>query len=1081
MNRWILLFIVLLFFLGCAQPGNQLEDSNWPMFRRDLQHTGVNNVKAVRQEQICELKWKFQTMAGVLSSPAVADGMVYFGSKDGHLYAVDIKTGRLHWKFETERGNWVVSSPTVADGIVFFGSNDDHLYAADTRTGKEMWKFEARDEVYSSPAIHNGVVYIGTIYALDFKTGKEKWQFQAGREIFSSPAIDGSTVYFGGEHDDLYALDIEAGEKKWKFETKGDVQSSPAVYDDVVYFGSNDGNLYAVDTKTGNEKWRFKTGARVFSSPAAADGMVYFGSKDQHLYAVDINTGKEEWRFKTHGEVLSSPAISTGTAFFGSKDGNLYAVEMKTGREKWRFKTGGEIFSSPAVVDGVVYFGSEDGNLYAVRFIDQKKQVKAGNGKLFPIKQYGKWGYINKKGDIVIEPQFDEADTFSEGSAPVRIGGKWGYINQTGIVVINPIYDEAGGFFEGLAAVKIDDYWGYINQRGGYVIKPKYDEGGAFYEGLAAVKIGSKYGYIDKRGRMLIHPQFDKAAGFSEGIAGVEIENMVCYINGKGKFVWKPTVDINAKSPFPKTHDKDILWVRTYGSSDKSEWPYIVQQTSDDGYIIAGAVDYISRNTTYSGGSMFLIKTGSQGKQQWSRTFHRSCFIHARSLQQTDDGGCIIACNISPYPHARGSNPSGVDGLLIKTDNAGNLQWERTLGEPPDLERIDCVQQSSDGGYIIAGNTLSNKPYFAGAGRHDLWLIKLDAQGESQWKRSFDRSNQYRRISFVRQTSGGGYAFAYRVSKEKRVVCLINTDMHGRIQSIRQFNEFPGNYVIKSLSQTFDGGLLLFGPVFDKNGYYDLLIKIDAQCKKQWETSLSRGKDTILYSRHQQTSDGGFILAQSIKSIKTDYDIHLIKTGEKGKKQWERTLGIPGNQSVRLRAIQQTLDGGFIIAGQTSFSGDNSDILLIKIKEKSGEYKSIPGEKDSMEDRGRFKKHSGKREIQLFDDFSSDIGWRDETSGDFTIRDGQLNWNAKRSKVQKMYIPIEEYSGNFQVNFDFQLAHRQNNVWLEVGLAESLTGAQNDPVNDPIGTFIKFGWIGGGTPYSVYYVIPLARYYNPRD
>jgi hypothetical protein len=114
-------------------------------------------------------------------------------------------------------------------------------------------------------------------------------------------------------------------------------------------------------------------------------------------------------------------------------------------------------------------------------------------------------------------------------------------------------------------------------------------------------------------------------------------------------------------------------------------------------------------------------------------------------------------------------------------------------------------------------------------------------------------------------------------------------------------------------------------------------------------------------------------------------------------------------------------------------------------------------------------------EIPFFDDFTFDIGWVNETCGDFIINNGRLNWNADRGFVQRMYLPIDSFSGNFKLSFDFQLTHRQNNMWLIVGLAESLTGAY-DLKSSPLGTFIRFGWTGGGTPYNVYYVIPLAYY-----
>jgi hypothetical protein len=114
-------------------------------------------------------------------------------------------------------------------------------------------------------------------------------------------------------------------------------------------------------------------------------------------------------------------------------------------------------------------------------------------------------------------------------------------------------------------------------------------------------------------------------------------------------------------------------------------------------------------------------------------------------------------------------------------------------------------------------------------------------------------------------------------------------------------------------------------------------------------------------------------------------------------------------------------------------------------------------------------------EIPFFDDFILDIGWVNETYGDFIIDNGVLNWNADRGIIQRMYVPISSFSGNFQLSFDFQLTHRENNIWMIVGLAESLTGA-HDLKSSPPGTFIRFGWIGGGTPYSVYYVVPLAYY-----
>jgi len=114
--------IGLILLSGCTKPGDHAKGA---MFRANLQRTGVYNTKGVHQ--LTELKWKFKTEDKVFSSPAIADGVVYFGSNDGNLYAVDIKTGQEKWKFKTE--SWVYSSPAIADGVVYFGSADGNLYA----------------------------------------------------------------------------------------------------------------------------------------------------------------------------------------------------------------------------------------------------------------------------------------------------------------------------------------------------------------------------------------------------------------------------------------------------------------------------------------------------------------------------------------------------------------------------------------------------------------------------------------------------------------------------------------------------------------------------------------------------------------------------------------------------------------------------------------------------------------------------------------------------------------------------------------------------------------------------------------
>ena len=256
------------------------------MFRGDLQHTGVFNNSGIVSTNT-EL-WQFKTQMAVDSSPAVENGVVYVGSVDDYLYAIDTVTGTEKWRFAT--GGDVESSPTVFNGVVYVGSLDNNLYAIDTVTGTEKWRFATDKAMSSSSAVENGVVYVGSwdhnLYAIDAVTGTEKWQFSTGGLVYSSPAVMNGIVYVGSLDNNLYAIDVVTGAEKWRFTTGSYVYSSPAIANEVIYIGSSDNNLYAINAMTGAEKWRFVTGNEVRSSPSVSNGVVYVGSQDKYLYAV---------------------------------------------------------------------------------------------------------------------------------------------------------------------------------------------------------------------------------------------------------------------------------------------------------------------------------------------------------------------------------------------------------------------------------------------------------------------------------------------------------------------------------------------------------------------------------------------------------------------------------------------------------------------------------------------------------------------------------------------------------------------------------------------------------------------------
>ncbi len=390
------------------------------------------------------VQWRFRAAGPVVTSPAIANGVLYIGSLSGHLYAIDQQTGQEKWNFKSRMP--IASSAAVAGGTVYFVSSAGSLAAIDAATGQPRWvfaheyerKFEARglhgyapaaqtiadawDVFTSSPAVANGKVYYGSgdgnVYAVDAGTGVLQWKFATKDVVHASPAVANGVVYVGSYDGNFYALDAETGVQKWVFAGGQDpaihnqvgFQSSPAVVDGTVYVGCRDAHVYALDAANGRKKWDYPTSKSwVNGTPAVRDGTVYVGTSDSSRFmALDARTGRLRFNFDARSYVFSSAALAGGLAYFGSHNGKLYAVDVRTGAAAWEFQTEasrtdplnvvnpdgsldqaafapvfgdfqdmyidfyrfvsvGGIMGSPAVDQGAVYFGSLDGFVYALR------------------------------------------------------------------------------------------------------------------------------------------------------------------------------------------------------------------------------------------------------------------------------------------------------------------------------------------------------------------------------------------------------------------------------------------------------------------------------------------------------------------------------------------------------------------------------------------------------------------------------------------------------------------------------------------------------------------------------------------
>jgi outer membrane protein assembly factor BamB len=275
------------------------------------------------------------------ASPAVApDGArteVIAGSEDDTVSALAGASGQfaqILWTFTT--GGAVESSPTLANGVVYVGSDDDNVYAINASSGQSEWDFSTNGPVTSSPTVANGDVYVGSsdgnVYALT-TSGTELWSFNAGGAV-STPAVASGTVYVGAGNGEVYALDATTGDELWSYDTAtggaGKTGAgSPAVAGGTVYVGSDTG-VYALNAATGAVLWN--NGPKFAGSPTVANGVVYTGSTFRQVYALSAATGAVLWSYATAGAVLSSPAVVNGTVYTGSNDGNIYAFDLAAGQ-----------------------------------------------------------------------------------------------------------------------------------------------------------------------------------------------------------------------------------------------------------------------------------------------------------------------------------------------------------------------------------------------------------------------------------------------------------------------------------------------------------------------------------------------------------------------------------------------------------------------------------------------------------------------------------------------------------------------------------------------------------------------------
>lgn len=369
MRFYSLICLGLLTVFSCATykiyPRKPATTMNWQVFAANPARTGeVHSSIRLPLEKL----WVKQPASAVGNALIAVDSMLYFGTIDGRIYAVEMNGGkkRLHKKLSIEC--------TCAYGseriIIARRYRKKTLYSLNLLTNKYDWQIDAGD-IASEPLVTADWIYVASLYKhIDryrLDTGAKTWRFNTEALLHSSPALCDSILVVGSDDGTVYALDAVTGKLVWKYRTGGCIYAAPVIANDMVYVGSFDNQMYAIDLRTGQLKWKFATGGKIYPSGAASADVIVFGSNDYHVYCLNALTGRLKWKAGAKSIITTSPAISNGIVFIGSADHHYYGFDLHSGEELWKFETKGRVRTSPIIWGDYLLGASENYYLYAFK------------------------------------------------------------------------------------------------------------------------------------------------------------------------------------------------------------------------------------------------------------------------------------------------------------------------------------------------------------------------------------------------------------------------------------------------------------------------------------------------------------------------------------------------------------------------------------------------------------------------------------------------------------------------------------------------------------------------------------------
>lgn len=390
----------------------------------------------------------------------------------------------------------------------------------------------------------------------------------------------------------------------------------------------------------------------------------------------------------------------------------------------------------------------------------------------------------------------------------------------------------------------------------------------------------------------------------------------------------------------------EIEWKKNYGGSTE-EVAYSIFQTNEGGYIFAGHTNSNNGDVTNNeegNTDIWIVKITNLGTIEWQKTYGGTNGAFAKSIIQTQDNGYIVAGYTASNDGDVIGNQGDVDYWVLKLSNSGVMEWQKTLGGS-SLEEAFGIIQTPDNGYIVAGHTSSTDgDITTNQGFYDVWLVKLDVDGNVQWQKTYGGTDADYTYS-ISNTKDGAFVIAGVTASNTGDVSdnnggndfwVVKMNIEGVIEWEKTFGGTSNENAFKVI-QTVDDGYIIGGSALSEDedltqnqGFQDYwVVKINSVGEMQWQKSFGGNSSDVIHSI-TKAQDGGYILAGKTSSTNGDItanqgliDIWLIKINDSGIIQWQKTYG--GSDYDEAFSIIQTADLGFIFAGYTS--SNDGDIV----------------------------------------------------------------------------------------------------------------------------------------------------------